>query len=259
MTPLIEAQPPSSWQNLEAQVAQVLMDCGYDVQVQKNVSLARGKAVIDVWADDHSSPQNILAIECKHWFRRATKTVVHAFRTVVGDSGANTGLIVSSAGFQTGAVQAAEYSNVHLLDWSKFEEMFAIRWFEHYMSPKIAEETDALHEYTESINTRIFRKADALSPGLREHFKLLRKRYLPLAACNLGFHPMLHGVLDLDASRLPILPLRESTKTRSQADLINSLPNDVLDAAALRSLMNALIDHSQHAIAEFDEIFGERA
>jgi hypothetical protein len=151
MAPLIEASPPKSWQELETGVAQILGECGYDVEVQKNVTLAGGNVNIDVWADDHSSPPNVIAVECKHWTTPATLNVVHAFGTVVGDSGANTGLIVSSVGFQQGAVEAAAYSNVRLLDWVQFQEMFLERWFRQYMSETLAEETDALHEYTEPI------------------------------------------------------------------------------------------------------------
>ena len=35
------------------------------------------------------------------------------------------------------------------------------------------------------------------------------------------------------------------------------VPDDVLDATALRPLMDALIEHSRRATAEFDEAFGE--
>jgi hypothetical protein len=128
------------------------------------------------------------------------------------------------------------------------------------MSPKIEEETDALNEYTEAINTRIFRKADALSPKLREKFKVLRKDYLPLAACNLTFHSLFDSSsIRADASSLPNLPLQATAQAPFGTDLYRLLPDDVLDAVALRPLMNALIDHSRHAIAEFDEIFGQRA
>jgi len=37
------------------------------------------------------------------------------------------------------------------------------------------------------------------------------------------------------------------------------VPNDVLDAPALRPLMDALLEHSRHATAEFVEVFGEQA
>jgi restriction system protein len=187
VTVLIEANPPGSWQDLEARVAQILTECGYEVERQKNIPLARGDVNIDVWADDHSSPQNIIVVECKHWATPVTKSVVHSFRTVVGDSGANTGLIVSSAGFQKGAVEAAAYSNVRLLDWTEFQTMFAVRWFRQYMSSTLEEQTDALHEYTEAMNSRILRKAGALSPDKQEQFRVLRERYFPLALSNFAF------------------------------------------------------------------------
>jgi hypothetical protein len=52
-----EGQLPGTWQELEAVVGRALAECGYDVEVQKNVKLARGDVDIDVWADDHSSPR----------------------------------------------------------------------------------------------------------------------------------------------------------------------------------------------------------
>jgi restriction system protein len=260
VTVLIEASAPGRWQDLEARVAQILSECGYDVERQKNVPLARGDVNIDVWADDHSSPQNIIAVECKHWARPATKNVVHGFRTVVGDSGANTGLIVSSAGFQEGAVEAAAYSNVRLLGWTDFQTMFAVRWFRQYMSSTVAEQTDALHEYTEPINSRILQKAYALPPDRQERVKVLRERYFRLALSNFAFYPRnLEFLLPVNESPLPSLPLRASKQWPHGVELDSLVPDDVLDATTLRPLMDALIEHSRRAIAEFDEVFGERA
>jgi len=93
---LIEDGAPDRWQDLESSVARILTECGYDVELQKKVKLpGRGSRNVDVWADDHSSPPNAIAVECKRWARPATQTVVDAFRMVVGESGANTGLLVS--------------------------------------------------------------------------------------------------------------------------------------------------------------------
>jgi restriction system protein len=262
MTVLIEANPPGRWQDLEAQVAQILKECGYDVEVQKNVQLARGDVNVDVWADDHSSPQNIIAVECKHWATPATKNVVHGFRTVVGDSGANMGLIVSSAGFQKGAFEAATYSNVRLLNWSEFQRMFAARWFRQYMSPTLTDQTDILREYTEPVDTRITHKADALPPDRQERLKVLRERYIPLAGTIVIFSPpfIQHRPADL----LPNLPMRTSTVWPygiwPHGYLRDGhVPDDVLDATALRPFMDTLLEYSRRAIAEFDEVFGERA
>lgn len=258
---LIEADSPSTWQELEALVARILRECGYDVEVQKAVQLAgRGEANIDVWADDHASPPNVIAVECKNWATSIPQHEVHAFRTVVGDSGANTGLVVSSAGFQRGAFEAAKYSNVRLVTWVEFQAMFVLRWLKQHMSMTIADETDALHEYTEPVNSRIFRKADALSADQRERFRVLRERYFPLAVSNFAFHPVvLDNLLPDGASPLPHLPLRDSTERPVGKALEGAVPDEILDAVALRPLMEALIGHSQQAIAEFDGLFGERA
>jgi len=254
MTALIEADLPDSWQELEEAVARILVECGYDVELHKTVKLARGDVDIDVWADDHSRPPNVIAVECKLWSTPVPKTVVHSFRTVVGDSGANVGLVVSSAGFQEGAVKAAAYSTVRLLDWAGFQEMFIERWFTQFMLPRLAIETDPLQEYTEPINSRIFRKADELAPGRQEQFKVLRKLYLPLAGIALGFRARL---LDLEGADSLSLPLRPTGGDLSEFGVL--LPDDILDAKALRPLMDALIEHSRDATAEFDDVFGSRA
>ncbi len=260
MNPPIEDAPPANWQGLEATVERILHECGYEVAVQKRVEFVRGDVNVDVWADDHAEPPNILVIECKHWNRPVSKGVVHGFRTVVGDSGANTGLLVSSAGFQSGANEAAAYSNVRLLTWYEFQHMFALRWFRSFMSPTIAEETDALHEYTEPINSRVFRKADTLPDERHAAFVALRDIYTPLMVTNFALHPVVvDNKFSSIEAELPTLPLRDVVQKPEGRALLDGLPDDVLDATALRPLMERLIRHSQSAIAEFDAVFGERA
>jgi restriction system protein len=257
VTTLIDDASPRTWQNLEMQVARILTECEYDVEVQKTVQLARGDANIDVWADDHSSPPNVIAVECKHWVRPVPKHVVHSFRTVVGDSGANTGLIVAASGYQSGAIEAAAYSNVRLINWIEFQTMFLTRWIQRYILPTVASETDALHEYTEPINTRIFRKADALPQARRQQFKVLRNRFQLLAAFNLMFHPLAFEYFAPGGIKPSFdLPFRDSTNRQY---LEGTIPDSILDAAALRPLMTALIEQSRRAIVEFDQVFGERA
>ena len=64
---------------------------------------------------------------------------------------------------------------------------------------------------------------------------------------------MLETMDDDAPDAYPDLPFR-TDRLRPEA-----LPNDVLDATAYRPFMDALIRHSRQAIAEFDQIFGERA
>lgn len=223
MATLIEAALPASWRDLEACVAQILRECGYDTEVQKTVPLARGNVDIDVWADDHSSPPNVLAVECKRWSSSVSKNVVHGFRTVVGDSGANTGLIVSSGGFQEGAVEAAAYSNIRLVNWLEFQVLFVERWYQSYMAPRLREEAGPLIEYTEPINSRVSRKAQALPPERRVQLDAARKQYFGLGLGSIPMYISPRGGQDpLVPPRLPVrdvvtdelqstFPIRSST------------------------------------------------
>ena len=146
---MIDGDEPSSWRDLQERVARILREAGVATAVEKVIKTARGEVSIDVWAHDSSAtPAQTYLLECKRWRARVPQTVVHAFRTVVGDSGANWGAIISAAGFQKGARGAAQYSNVRLLSWPEFQTLFAERWFEHHFVRVIAEESDPLVEYT---------------------------------------------------------------------------------------------------------------
>jgi hypothetical protein len=252
----IEGQLPGTWQDLETTVGRILTECGYDVEVQKNVKLARGDVDVDVWADDHSSPPNVIAVECKLWKAAVPKNVVHAFRQVVGDSGANTGLLVSAGGFQDGAVEAAAYSNVRLMDWDEFQAMFVTRWFQRFMAPELRKEADPLIEYTEPINTRIFRKADALEQHKQHRFKELREKYLPL---SMGFLRLLVEPVISPQSTAGLAALELPLRRTMVDGYVAQFSDAVLDADALRALLEALTTAYRDAIAEIDEVFGGRA
>ena len=53
-------------------------------------------------------------IECKHWKTKVTKLHVLGLRTIVTDVGADRGLLLAERGFQAGAQEAAQLTNVQL-------------------------------------------------------------------------------------------------------------------------------------------------
>jgi restriction system protein len=53
-------------------------------------------------------------VECKCWSARVSKAEVMAFRAIVADVGADRGWLMAENGFQSGAVEAATFSKVHL-------------------------------------------------------------------------------------------------------------------------------------------------
>jgi restriction system protein len=249
---MIESGLPKDWRELQDKAAQILSESGFEAHTDHEISLARGTVSVDVLARDPSAtPPALYVCECKHWQSAVPRNVVHAFRTVVIDAGAHRGFVLSSGGFQSGAYEAAGHSNVDLVNWPEFQHLFVERWFRTFMAPTLLKEGDALHEYTEPIDSRIARKASALPANLQEQFGRLQEQYaIPsFVLLMLWYDPFTRK------PKVPVLPLRSSLGPRAPIDL----PTDILDAPALRPLMNVVSQFYRQATAEFDEGFGERA
>lgn len=244
---LIESGYPAGWHDLQAKVHKILTECGMKAEMEHSVGLARGTVEVDVYAEDAvPTPPAVYFCECKNWITAIPQSVVHAFRNVVIDGGANIGLIISRAGFQSGARQLAAYSNIRLLTWEEFQRLFRERWVQQFMLPTLGREGDPLLEYTEPINGRIARKAARLSPDGEKRFRQLQERWQFL---GMGFARL------FNARAVAELPLRTSMPQIAH----QNVPNMVLDATSLRALMEALIPEYYAAIAEFDHVFGGRA
>lgn len=122
-------EEPKNWQELELLVQQLFKKLECHTEIRKNMTTARGKVVVDIFVKDFvSSPPLIYLCECKYWIKRIPKSVIHSFRTVVHDTGANRGYIISKAGFQRGAFEAADNSNIELVTWEQLQEIFKDRW-----------------------------------------------------------------------------------------------------------------------------------
>jgi restriction system protein len=251
----IEDGEPETWTELEVQVTRILSESGLRAERGRSVLTARGTVNIDVYAEDSVyAPPVVTLFECKHWKRSIPQTVIHAFRSVIADSGANTGIIVSSSGFQAGAEHAAQFSNVHLVDWGTFQALYADRWYRNYMRKRGWDSLDPLVEYTEPINNRIFRKADELTEPARAEFKRLRGKH---ALPAMGMAPVFFAIPGmLGEIGPPRMPMREALAT---VDESRYFPSAILDVTSLRGLLNAVITYADAAVAEFDAVFSSRA
>jgi len=249
---LVESGLPAHWKDLEESVARILRECGFHVEVGKSVKSARGSVEFDVYAQDGSiSPPTTLIVECKHWGRAVPQGEVHKFRATLTDVGANVGFLVSSAGFQSGAHGAALYSNVRLMDWEEFQSTFAERWYQHFMLDVIREEA-----------RRVIECAGGASFGfMMEVFPLPQDRQvraMDLASKHANIARFASSLLWFDGAiaheepRMLRLPLRSSYETHLKK--WSPLPDDVLDAPALRSLLAALVNHFRKAASDFDTV-----
>jgi len=209
---------------------------------------------VDVRAvDEQAIPRSTILCECKHWGSRIPQTVVHAFRTVVHDAGATSGLLIATSGFQKGAYGAAAKSNLHVLTWPEFQELFASRWYSAFGARVLADGLDPLIDYVGPISNRISRRADALPLERREEFKKLRNKHGPFA---LALLPLLLTEVGQKAPPQPSLPFRRTMPPGSLFP--GSLPEPVVQATSLRGFLSAVLTTASDATAEFDEVFGGR-
>jgi len=257
LTPIDDGEPPT-WQDLELSVARILSEAGLCTERGRLLATVRGCVEVDVYAEDQSiTPPVVTLVECKHWKNAVPQTVVHAFRTTVIDSGANVGFIVSLRGFQSGAVNAAALTNIHLVDWPAFQALFAERWYRKYAIERANKALDPLLEYTEPMNSRIFRKADALPGPAQTEFGRLRDKHRGVGMMlPLFFYPGEPPAEMLDF-RMPDLPLAQRLTPHRRA--ATGLPPEILDATSFRALLDAITAYAHQAIAEFDDVFSERA
>lgn len=119
---------PKTWRSLQDDVCQLFNQAGYKAISPHTINLVRGTVEVDVWVEAPDELLKTIVCECKFWDTPVPKEKVHAFRTVVNDSGASLGLLISKSGFQAGAIEAAALSNVKLLTWENFVEIIKNKW-----------------------------------------------------------------------------------------------------------------------------------
>src|ERR1700748_2744161 len=130
MIPIYNSDP-SDWRDLQKKVAKIYSDLGYETTIEKDIQTTRGIVNVDVFSTKNVSYlTDTTIVECKHWNKPVPKTVVHAFRSVISDYGANNGYIISQNGFQSGAFEAAQNSNIKLLTFNEFQNAFRIQWLD---------------------------------------------------------------------------------------------------------------------------------
>jgi restriction endonuclease Mrr len=126
---LITENVPAGWEQLEDIVTTILAECGMSAQRGVTLRLPRGSVDVDVYAEE--TIEGIVhrtICECKQWRTNVPKSVVHSFRTVIGETGANRGYIISTSGFQAGAVEAAAATNIELVTFEEFQRTYFAKW-----------------------------------------------------------------------------------------------------------------------------------
>ena len=119
---------PNSWLDLQNKVTLYLNEAGHKAVSPLTINTVRGSVEVDVYIEAPDELVKRIICECKYWKTPVSKEKVHAFRTVVADSGAALGIMISKEGFQKGAIDAAKLSNVILLTWEQFTTLISRKW-----------------------------------------------------------------------------------------------------------------------------------
>lgn len=125
---LLTNKKPTTWTMLQDYVAKYFNESGYFATTPKTIKLSRGEVEIDVYVQTKDDMNSVILCECKYWNSNIPQEKIHAFRTIVTDSGANTGLFITTSNFQIGAQNAVLYSNIKLLTWDAFLELIKEKW-----------------------------------------------------------------------------------------------------------------------------------
>lgn len=231
---IITSRPLRNWKELQRESARILRECGFSVNEPFTVETARGTVEVDVHAEEYlQGRKNVILCECKYWKTGVPKNVIHGFRTVMADIGANIGYIIAPAGFQSGAGPAAEYTNIELVTWERFQEIFAPIWMRHQWV-KEAEEILKLVIFFSSADD-----GDDFARQVRGEDKdvvvALCDEYLGFAAYVLGQAEARRWV---KSDHVPSLPLAELP------DEHEFLPTEVVHANCLRGFLAAERAHA---------------
>jgi hypothetical protein len=103
------------WRQYQEEAAAFFREMGYAATVNCAVQGVRALHAVDVFVQfDAFGLRFRWIIECKQWQTKIRKEKIAALRYIIDDVGADRGFLVSEAGFQPGAVKAAEKTNITL-------------------------------------------------------------------------------------------------------------------------------------------------
>ncbi len=243
---MITEKTPATWQELQEWCAQILRECGWQSETDVTVQTARGRVKIDVLAiETVEGRQYKTLIECKNWSRRIPQTEIHSFNTVVAAVDANAGFLVSRVGFQSGAYKAAEYTNVTLLTWQEFQDIFETQWYWKYLRQFVVNTLDPLTDYLQPIPAMVHWD-HYLEDREKDRVKRLYSTHQPLCALGIVLSPFLRE-LQGDSAKID-LPLINNEHTYT------FLPEHLRSRTGYREFFEELEKFCLPILREFEEI-----
>ena len=113
-----------AWQNYQEDAASYFRSLGLEALTDVKLKGVRTSHNIDVLVRSHHVGFDITwVVECKQWRTPVSKLHVLALREIINDIGADRGILLSEAGFQSGAKEAANLTNVQVTSISEMRNV----------------------------------------------------------------------------------------------------------------------------------------
>ncbi len=110
------------WRDYQEEAAEFFRSLGLDAETDVTIQGVRTKHDVDVLVKSHHAGFDVTwIIECKHWNFKVSKLHVLALREIVNDIGADRGILLAEKGFQSGAIEAANLTNVQVTSLAEVE------------------------------------------------------------------------------------------------------------------------------------------
>lgn len=158
------------WKQYQNETAEFFRSLGCDVEIEAKVAGMRAEHKIDVWVRFKKfGLETRWAIECKYWNSAVPKEKVLALRSIVEDIGADRGILISAAGFQTGAVRASMKTNITLTDLDELKETaqeYLLTSVLHRLEVRAVELMYALHDFATNERTSPRSWTSKFRPGV---------------------------------------------------------------------------------------------
>src|SRR5229473_2440209 len=105
----------TNWKEYQEEAAAFFRTLGLEARTDVSLRGVRTNHDVDVLVQSHHIGFDVTwIIECKYWKNPVSKLHVLALREIVTDLGADRGILLSEGGFQSGAIEAATLTNVHV-------------------------------------------------------------------------------------------------------------------------------------------------
>jgi restriction system protein len=111
------------WKQYQEDTAEYFRSIGLEAETDVSVKGVRTSHDVDVLITSHFHGFDIKwIVECKLWQKPVNKLHVLGLREIVADIGADRGILLSESGFQSGAIEAANMTNIQVTSLENVKE-----------------------------------------------------------------------------------------------------------------------------------------